>query len=539
MKSGLCRSKNIRWDLFIALALILCVFALNYFSLTSYCMWGDDWAAYISEGIAIAEGRLDEQAALNAVMHPSPMPKEALSKPIYYVWGYPLLMALVYSIVGFDRVGFSSIIYYKLPTVISLALLAGVFYLFLRRRLGRKLSVFLSLTFCLNSSFHSFIDTLYSDIVFLFFAVLTLYISELFLSANKPKSRLIWGIVLGILMWYSYEVRLNGFSILLVIALAHILSIVKSEPKPKGTGIFINLLPYILFFVLKFSSEAILAPATSNSSDLKNVNLGIFIGNFSYYLILIKDFFGNIWDSLFYGMAVLGVNYSNFAVMFYIKNILTYFTLFLCVVGIVSDGIKRNLHYSIFILATLTVSSMLIYNQGLRYIFPVLPLLVMYAGYGFMFLLRHIPLKLRSFKGSRLIAVLITAAMCLLAAAPTAEECEFLRRGYNIDGGISSVEEFFKDDAFSPAAKEAYTYIRNETAPDSVIGFFKPRALYLSTERLSVFPIMNGHSLDETDYFLNCHHIDGFEMPEYVEVGENFVPVFRNEQFVIYKNTGR
>ena len=82
----------------------------------------DDFAAYMSEGIAIAEGRLNEQTQLNALLHPSTRSFRAddgqsADDPIVYVWGLPLILAGVYRIAGFDRPTGYALIWYKLPGV--------------------------------------------------------------------------------------------------------------------------------------------------------------------------------------------------------------------------------------------------------------------------------------------------------------------------------------------------------------------------------------------------------------------------------------
>ena len=168
-------------DCYIFISLVTVILLLSLISLDNTCYWGDDWAGYISEGISSAEGRLHEQAKLNVIMHPSELPDKALNGSLVYVWGYPLLMALVYKLVGFDRVGFTSIIHYEIPSAIALALLAGIMYLFLRRRSGKALSFLLSFLFCACYEFKVFINTLYSDMIFLFFAMLSLLLVEVFL----------------------------------------------------------------------------------------------------------------------------------------------------------------------------------------------------------------------------------------------------------------------------------------------------------------------------------------------------------------------
>ena len=66
----------IRLDYIVVVLLILLVGTLGIFHLDNTCYWGDDFAAYISEGIAIADGTLDQQTTLNALMHPSYLPED-------------------------------------------------------------------------------------------------------------------------------------------------------------------------------------------------------------------------------------------------------------------------------------------------------------------------------------------------------------------------------------------------------------------------------------------------------------------------------
>ena len=57
---------DVRTRYFLAAAfLVLLIFILTFLSVDNSCYWGDDYAAYLSQGIAMAEGRLEEQAKLN------------------------------------------------------------------------------------------------------------------------------------------------------------------------------------------------------------------------------------------------------------------------------------------------------------------------------------------------------------------------------------------------------------------------------------------------------------------------------------------
>ena len=109
----------------------------------------DDFAAYMSEGIAIAEGRLNEQTQLNALLHPSTRSFRAdggqsAADPIVYVWGLPLILAGVYRIAGFDRPTGYALIWYKLPGVFFLAMAAVGAYMQYRRRFSQVVSALLT-----------------------------------------------------------------------------------------------------------------------------------------------------------------------------------------------------------------------------------------------------------------------------------------------------------------------------------------------------------------------------------------------------------
>ena len=56
--------------------------------------------------------------------------------------------------------------------------------------------------------------------------------------------------------------------------------------------------------------------------------------------------------------------------------------------------------------------------------------------------------------------------------------------------------------AYSESSVDMYRYIIEHTPEDCVIAFRKPRALYLSTQRLSFKPDVNGNESRSKDYYL-------------------------------------
>ena len=531
--------------------IVILILTINLLSLDNNCYWGDDFAAYISEGISIADGYFDKQVKLNVLMHPSPLPDEAMRGSLVYVWGYPLLLALVYAVAGFDRVGFTSIIYYKLPSALALALMAGVLYLFLRRRMGRALSFTLSFLFCSCYEFRVSINSLYSDVVFLFFAVLSLYLAEVFLDAHTRRgaagSTLIYGALLGTALWFTYETRLNGIAILFACAAATIIYLIRRRREIDGKGALALLAPYICFLLLKLVSEAVLAPATANTSDISDVTLHTVLGNLESYYYSLRQWLTLIVDDIITnrlntylplltntGDDTYGV-IGNFCTAF--DRVCVSIVLLITLTGIITDGIRCNLHLTLFAVVYLTVVCMLPYNQGIRYIYPVMVLIPLYFGCALTRCGRLLAALFKG-RGKRFWAGLsaaLAALICTFTLVSALKGIDYARKNPELiipDGP----QDFYRMYAYTPCAIETYNYITGSTPEDCVIGFIKPRALYLNTGRLSVRTDMNGHSLDEVDYLLCCAGVGEEQLTG--EWRSRFTPVFSNAEFTLYEKVG-
>ena len=438
--------------------------------------WGDDHSAYINEGIAIAEGRFDDIAKINYFYHPSELPDEAKNERLVYSWGYPLQMAVVYKLVGFDRTLYSSIIYYKIPTLLSLALTSSVLYLFFRRRFSTILAFCGALMICLNYELLGLINCLYSDLVFLFFCMLTLLLMECYserVSLKKPSFLL--AVCFAISLLFTYETRLNGLAVCLIALLGHGFVVLKGQRKAnKYLGL--HVFPYILFALLAFLIEYFwLAPATKNVSDIDGSH---FLEFTSFYLSRTIDFLGNIYGRFYFLGYVLAA---------------------LSVLGFVTGGFSKNLYLQLLLIGTMIVNVLLPYQQGLRYIINVLPIVVMNTLYGLQYILQKLPLCKMPEKTQRVLLLILGV---LLVAYPirsqTIASINLMKRQNTI--GIN--------DVYSTDAVEIYRYIQEATPQDAIICFSKPRSLYLNTMRLAFHANINGHQLCDADYYLLNKHED-------------------------------
>lgn len=470
-----------RRERLLAALVSLILFVLGACTLTpGTTTWGDDNAAYINEGVAIAEGHFSDQVKINYYYHPSDLPDEAENDSLVYAWGYPLLLSVVYRIVGFDRVGFSSVIWYKIPSLLCLSLTGGVLTLFLRRRFSRYAAAGAAIVFCMSGNLFEALNGLYSDLSFLFFSMLTFFLMEYFAANSRNTKLRSWlGLFYGITLWMTYETRLSGFTVCGAAMLGHIMILLRQRCRLDWKDLYLQLLPYLVMGLLILISEHFwLAPATQNLSDIgkpAEENLR------RYYQKSIFDFFDTLPRVPFSGMGYV------FLAAFFI--------------GLVVKGFRENLYLTLLLIGTLAVDLSLPYKNGLRYLYNVLPIMIMYCLYGFQTVGTLICRIWKPAKGTlgRAIVVVTAAEVLFFSCAN-----QVYRGGYN----IIHWGESYSYDMYSPEAKEIYRFIQEEIPEDSIIAFGKPRALYLNTGRMSFRTGQNGHQLTEADYYLKHKHIN-------------------------------
>lgn len=499
-------------DFLIAVSISLCIFLLCSIQLT-YGMphWGgDDFAAYISEGIAISTGTFHEQVVQNVQLHPSPLPKDAPQERLVYVWGFPLLLSLVHQLAGFS---YNTFFLYKIPSLCAFALMTGVLFLYYRRYFSVYVSLFLTLFFTSNHEFITSVNFLNVDIPFLFFCISTLLVSECFFSSfsgsQNKSNRYLLAIGLGILFWWTYETRLNGNTILIIVALSHIIHVYQMKNSLTFRQLVLHLCPYLLFLLLKAISEMILLPATSNLSDVGNLSAETIEQNIVYYFELTN----NYWNSL------LG------SPQFPLWVIFVFFT----VIGLIDQGVTaKHLNLTVLLIGTYLVLILLPYTQGLRYMFSILPVLMLFCGYGGKRVWNWISPKLKTNEDlkKRILIVISLLILCHVYAP-------WIGNGIT---NLTAGQELYQEDIYSSEAIDMYHYIQDHIDDSEIIAFQKPRALHLNTGKSAFAPYINSHDLYEADYYLASTVI----FP-YTDIGvieqekDNITLMYENDVFSLYR----
>lgn len=305
-----------------------------------------------------------------------------------------------------------------------------------------------------------------------------------------------------------------------------------------------TLLPFAVFAALKVISEAILAPATGNTSDLSGSGIATIFSNLKIYYNSVCVWLSFVCDDTIINwikklMLILNNGEDPYGVIQRLCGILTELcvgaAMLLCAAGVVLKGLRWELHLTAFSATYLLVVCMLPYNQGVRYVYPVVILMPIYIGHALCAIGRARILSFARHKTVRAATGLAAFALCALTFISAVSGIIYTRN-YNESIAFEPAgraETLSGLNAYSPYAIETYNYIINNTPADCVIGFNKPRALFLNTERLSIRTDMNGHGLDEVDYLLTCAAVGEKELER--EGRESFKEVFSNADFTLYK----
>lgn len=472
-----------RSDWFVAAALCVLVALTGVLTLNSGHDCGDDFAAYMNEGIAIAQGRLEEQNQRNLIMHPAPMTflsEEAES--LSYVWGYPLILAVIYRLVGFDTVTYGSLIMYKLPAVCALAALAAVLFLFYRRRFKLWTSVCLSILFVLSPKFLAEIQYISPELPFLLYSMLAFWLLELAANAEKVGKKIGLYTLLGITLFAIYVTRLNGFTIVIVVAISH--GLILMRQKKGGCSLLAELLPYVICALLLHISYQFLPVPTSNLSDVGDVTFQMFCKNLSELIDMISAWLTSVFSRMEEGV----LHYEGIGTVLLVA----------AAAALVTKGVRKEPAISTFVIVYPFVLATLSYGaaQGLRYLYSILPFVLMYAAIGIRALIKWLSSHCDQTL-NRVItfakygfAVLITGIVVIQSTTTAIES--YQNRGAELE----------ETNCYSTFAVDVYRHIKQETPEDCTIAFYKPRSLYLNTGRLSYKPQLAGELVFYEDLFL-------------------------------------
>jgi len=477
---------------FLPLALILLSTLLAFSLLTKDHEWGDDWASYLMQAVSITKGETHEFIQRNTfTMRES----THFIGPDAYPWGFPTLLA------PFTLAcGPLNVFCLKFINLIFFALFLWVFYALLARRLPPLESALLLAVFAFSPLLLKFEDILLSDIAFLFFSTLGLL---LIVERNTISPYL-----LGIVFFFAFFVRTNGILLVPTLFLAQAFTYLQMHPRPVldwKRVLTVGLIPYFVFGLLTLAN-LILFPAgeASHLEHLSVLSLASLADNLSAYFAMPAYFFSDLPHAdIIYGLLlpfILGGLVLNY---------------------------KRDIHLVVYLFLSYALFIVWPDQQGIRFLFPLLPLLVYFAYRGmeaasFALTERHPRLGLW-----------FTRVFWLVIAAAFAWTSFGLARD-NLAGGRGPY-----GNVFDPISLEMFEFIESDTPAESVIAFYKPRALRLFTGRDSLL-VDACDALPMADYVVLRKSRGAVDQVSPADVttcnpSVQVTELFDNEKFVVYQ----
>jgi hypothetical protein len=162
--------------------------------------------------------------------------------------------------------------------------------------------------------------------------------------------------------------------------------------------------------------------------------------------------------------------------------------------------------------------------QGPRFIFPLTPIFIYFTFVGMKFALEKLPAKYAPL-GQRAHYGFWTLIAIMFLITSSTNAYVNLQSGRAINGPY---------DSFS---KEVYKYIQDDTPQESVIVFFKPRAMRLMTGRDSLLSTDCAGIL-KGDYLVLSRKVEKNQQVSPEEIDACNLPldqVFKNNRFIVYQ----
>lgn len=479
----------------LALILLASVF-LGSSVLTRGHFWGDDFAAYIGQAQSILHGEMDSFVTRNGFTVSQSSREEGHQMgPAAYPWGFPLMLVPVYALAGLSPLAL------KLVGLLAYLGFLPVYFFLTRSRLPPAESLLAVSLFAFNPELLRFLDNILSDIPFLFLSTLAILLADLYTNTTEARRRQTLAALTGAAIFAAFFVRTQGLVLLGSVLLFQGIRFLRQRERRREI-VMDSFMITAVFGGLWGASSLVFPSGQSSYLELyKDFSFHTFRGNLFSYSRLFREFFTPLpAQSLFFGI---------FMVLFFI--------------GLV-NRFKADLLFMLYAALYLLVLWTWPEWQGYRFLFPMLPFFVYFALQGLHATLQKI--------GNDRRAVLQTGAFVylLLIAAFFAYHA-----GWNAYANLRDGREI--NGPFDPFSVETYDFIKNNTPPDSVIVFFKPRALRLMTGR-DALALTECERIPEGDYLALSKKVgENLQIPP-EQIEECSLPlkvVFENRRFLLYQ----
>ena len=477
----------------IVLSLILLASALLGSSvLTRGHFWGDDFATYIMQAKSILTDNMDEFVTANTF---TVTQSSQQIGPAAYPWGFPLMLTPVYALIGLSPLAL------KLPGLMAYLAFLLIFFFFAKRHFTLIESLLAVSLFAFNPELLRFLDNILSDIPFLFLSTLSLLLADLYIRETNQKRRWILAAITGAVVFTAYFVRTQGLILLASMLLFQAIRFLQQDDQRRS--IMVETLLTIATFGTLWGISSLIFPGGQSSylALYSGFSIDLFINNIVYYSETFRWFFMTLpRESLIFWVFVL-----------------------FCFIGLVAR-FREDLLFVLYSALYLVVLWSWPERQGYRFIFPLLPLFIYFVFQGVQTLFGWIQTDAKQI-GLKITYTCLFLITTIFAFNAGDNAYINLRNGREING------------PFDPLSFETFDFIQNETSPESVIVFFKPRAMYLMTNRYAL-ALTECDRIPEGDYLVLSKKVgENLQIPP-EDIAECDLPldkVFENRRFIVYK----
>ncbi|MCB2222267.1 MAG: glycosyltransferase family 39 protein [Bacteroidetes bacterium] len=450
---------------------------LIFFTLDNGHAPGGDFAVYIEQSKAIISGETEDLFEVNrfAMDH-----SDRHIGPYLYPVGFPLLLAPVTRYFGMNFV------VYKLLLLLFFLFTGGVTFILFRDRFPYKLWALLIVFYLLfNYYFIAYLDFVLSDIPFLFFTLLSVYLLERYRKTSNPWLQAMMGVV----MFIAFLIRTTGIILFITLILIHLHDdwgmIVRKKIRYLYSTWY-RMIPYVLFVIGFVLMQILYIHGEQNHIDLlQAATLPLIFSNLLFYLSEIKKF--------------LILYYPDLSIIVLILSTPIVFAHILM-------NWRKDLLYLIFIFGILGIYAIWPEREGVRFIFPVIP-------FYFYFLLKGLLDLHRRFPKWHLRAIPFILLFMIF-----------------VQGIFYSYRDFFQDNSaniLAPESTEAYEYIQTNTRKDDLFVYWYPRTLRLMTGRNAFSTKDPVRMLNSPADYLVTFREKPFDHPQ-------FNLMFKNKDYSIY-----
>lgn len=476
-----------RRKLFGLTVIILAAASLGFSMLTRGHPWWDDFASYVMQARAILNGDMDEFIIHNAftVQNSSYPPG-----PVAYPWGYPLLLTPVVAVFGIHPLAL------KLVGIFFYALFLIVFFWLAQTRLMENEALLLTGVLAVNPMLLLANDLILSDIPFLAVSTLGIVLIDHW---NKKPLHILLGMAVGMTIFFATFLRTNGILLWVPLTVALLLRYKRALKIALQ-----QLLPPLSAFGLLYLGAASIFPNGQDS----------YLNHFSMFSL------PRLWENFLFYLWLPSWTFNQIP-----AGVIFYPTLAVFLLVSAFARKKRDLAIHAYSLATLALFILWPERQGLRFIYPVLPFLFLFAFDGMNRLREILPTRWQT-----LAPHAITGFWSILL---------LLSLGASVDGAWGNLAANRAiNGPFDEFSYDLYEFIREDTPADAVIIFVRPRAMRLFTDRDS-FMSTRCEDLPRGDYAAiheKMGNVGQIPPEEIIRCpGVTLEEVFNNRRFTVYR----